>query len=972
MKGLWEHLELLKYLLNAQRLTCLQNFISDTWQIYNSKYSQKRKIVTTNPTDLPCPQKQQSISPGAEAQTQTPSKRDQQASITSKKPIEVICLDDPDFSPPVIEPPHQSVSAISHQSTPKPNKQVIPQARSVHDEPQSSLTNKAWSIRREGSRKSVVLSRRRPLQESIAQRFNYFQSNKGKPETPYSPSEGKYNIWESSKQSGSTVQLSESACSPCLRSDDGRMAALHLDAIRFLWYYLVENPCAGAIFAHGIGYPRAHLLFSFIQLLVGWSTGIREGYKILIVCPSDCLYEWKYAEECYKEFLYTLIPSDSSCFEDLRTWSQKGGLMICPANLYISMTENTDGDKRKQALEALCAPGPDLVILDEASFLNSPGSHMCTTLRRTKTMARLAMTSVSSAANLTRSWIMADWVCPQFLGNRSEFWHLYLTPISKGYRFDAEKAEREHALQISSHLCRKLQMIGFEVNLKCRESTLENSEMYVQESIVYVNMHRPHYHVYQDLAYCMSQAFRRSACCLISASQVLSLFTCSTAAARACLMTELSHLHEEEALSSIDGVKMKSPVNSKVLEDLLSIIDQYDQRAAWSSKFEVLRFLASACMNDNERLVIYVSSEELKLEVKKYLKDTLLRGSDMIYSLDYWSGTESDIGNAQLDTFNQAESGAILIAPYGPDVNLMEGAGWGFVNASRIIFIDALWHHAAWVQAVNRVHNFAQRSRIVYIHHILASGSVEEVLCSARTSQLAKNEMKDQALPPGQILPLELSTQLFDSICSTSRKPVLKEAKLERQTSGGKSESSRDHYNFLKPLIGVTTEMSEYVVSSVSLEGNEYLASAERIGVEFHILNNASSIENDEYTIQAMKDRQADVLVSGRDALEELSKLSVFDVPSGLGIRVLEEDEFFTDRMDSVNGLRIGWRDYLRLFESKWHIRQRTKPRLLELPGDLDHNAFAPIENERKRKREMSHNNMNSSPKESRRFRRLS
>ncbi|PXF42390.1 Transcriptional regulator ATRX-like [Gracilariopsis chorda] len=945
IKGLHEALQLLVFLQENGRETCLQAIINDFWHNYNANYSKKRRQLN----ERTCTEKR------VEARSSTgnavrgelrdvtcESTREQSStpvpptpkpsSNRSKTPIDIICIDDDDE--PI--PDHKSKPA-THEA---PTKQSQRQTPSQTPEQPVSLATKRPRVtalpsqenpieedpsvlrQRRAMPHSAFFDRYKAVSEAVERRFFYFQSKAGRPEQDFCESDRMYNIWKPVDSAKPVVQLHEQLCSSCLRREDSLMAPLHLEAIRFLWYHVVENPCSGAVLVHGIGYPRAHLLLAFAHMLVGKNVESNCA-KFLIVCPQECLREWVYAKECFQEFICIEILEEDSCFETMATWHRTGGLVICSYELYMFLTENHDISRRERAIEALCIPGPDIIVLDEATRLCVPRNLLFTNLRRTRTTARLALTSTPLLASLARTWQIVDWACPDLLGNRSGFWDLYVKPMTRGVVSLTNTLENQAAVNMSSYLCRKLNMISFEVNHKMREETLNDCGRFSQESVIYVNMHRNQRRTYRDLVTCLANGIRSGACSSIFAVHVLSIFTCSVSALHASLERELAMEQQGEHFE-LQECFGRRPFDFQIAAEIKQIIGRPTELA--SAKFETLRYFVSTCINDNERAVVFVSSESLQNEVAKDLKEHLPIGGDSIFKMAIRNASESEV--EELDSFNQSDKGAALIAVFGSHIDLMEGAGWGFVNANRVIIMNAVWHHAAFVQAINRVHNFAQRSSIIYVHHIVAADSVETGLSQTRStveSVVGSNvdETDDRkSLAKCVVLGPKIHLRLFDEI-RTDMNPSMKQATIEVSENGGLLDTWRDHYNILQPLIGVETTNKSFLVRSVKVHTDMYLSVSMGLDAQSHSMKDKSAVSKMD---ASAKHRITDLFFERQETLSEL--VDIMDFGLSLDEReapqhrframsLIGHDGFFREEPNPSFDIRCTWVEYCRLYESE-------------------------------------------------------
>ncbi|CAN8070444.1 unnamed protein product [Agarophyton chilense] len=927
--GLREMFELLKFLQEANRMECLQNFVSESWKLYNAKYRKKRNRNEVAPS---------SNGHNSNSPKRTPDQIPFRSSNIQEKPSNapntpalVVCLDDNDekLSTPQIDANAHHLEehyrpAQSQAPTPCTQPRATPRSevRPRLPDPTSLLKDRRYTKRYSKERQDQV-------RELVEKRFRCFSSKTRRPEQRFSQEDRMYNLWKPSDPSEPTVRLHEDLLSGCFREEDGQVYEIHLEALRFLWYYLVENPCSGAVFVHGLGYPRAHLLFGFADLLVG-KNSVKQNFRMLVLCPDECLYEWEWARECFDKFVQVRILGIQSCFEATDEWQERGGLLICSFSTFMFMTEHENPALQTRSREVFCNPGPDLFVLDEATRLGMLVQRMRTTLREIRTSARLAMTSVPLSSNFARAWSVIDWACPRFLGPCWSFWNAFVKPLTDAATAKRQLMSNDEVLQIDRCLRRNLGLVSFGPSFVMREETLFNSARYTQESVIHVHMHKEHRVEYRKLLKSFATAIREKACSPVVAAHLLSIFASVGVAALSSVQEEC----KEQGRQRDYGVKTVfggGPFHVSFLRSVLPILENSCLNSMPWAKLDALRFIAGTCMADNERLVVFVFSESLSEEVFLNLRrDPTLKGKP-VHRLDM--NEKPSKRKEVLQEFNTTNNGTVLIAPYGPNIDLMEGAGWCFVNATRIVFMNAIWHSASYVQAVNRVHNFAQRNSTVYIHHIVAADSVEEALCKSKLSsdpfaeeehtQNPREEVSKEVLMALKYLP-KLSMRFFDEISLRPKLADRAQAKLDQR--GELLEQWRDHFNFLTPLTHVRVEVGTghgdqgeaFLVQAIDIDKGLYQSSA--AGLDGNLCE--ADIASASCDVELLLDnKKASMLYEQRLRLIELAELieidyTEFDRKHNRAMSLHGNEAFFETEIDTRNDIRSSWVEYCRLYEN--------------------------------------------------------
>lgn len=675
---------------------------------------------------------------------------------------------------------------------------------------------------------------RATLQKKVESRSLRFSSGDGCPLERLSDDGLYYLIYQSPMPESQLVRLEVKHCSVALQDVNGYLSLIYRDVLRFLWLYLMEDPCTGAVFNHSIGLPRPHIIFTFAQIVFG--TPSRERSTILVVCPASSLYEWRFAKSSFEPFFNLTFldgdqissgEADEILCEQIVDWKEKGGVLVCSEVVYWGVYKNSS-DSGYNAFKALSSPGPDIIILDEASRISSIDDYdgiLRRFLHRTRTSARLALTSVPMGGNIEKTWAVMNWACPDLFGTRLEFWRIYIRTIISGHKQGSSFLQGEKSFNRARVLYKKLCQVTFAVNPQKRQEELKVKGKFLDESIIFVNLGKVQMDVYQSLEAYLSRAVSHR-----DISPLVALHVLVTAASGINALLDFLNVGEKGNVRLCLEREDRQSFNDlrPVFNEMERIVGEL-RGETFCSKFEVILAISKSCLEVSERLVIFSGSQFMLEEIFEKLKWSLREADIFFYDLN----APPHQRKLPLDEFNKTQKGAVLVAPYGTNSDCLEGSGWGFVNATRILMADSSWNFVAAAQAVNRVHNFAQQNNVVPVHHLLASGTVEEGMSnvfdlrySGMTTAIEKGDcfsnFDTNVDERGFLFAPEINDRMF-----REQPPNLDSCRAQPPEFKGMEGKNVEHESFpsfLRTLQLLRTEDSGYAVREVQLRNGMYEA----------------------------------------------------------------------------------------------------------------------------------------------------
>lgn len=184
--------------------------------------------------------------------------------------------------------------------------------------------------------------------------------------------------------------------------------------------HLYMNHAGGCLLADDMGLGKTLQVLYFLD----WHARNHEGHKpYLIVAPVTLLENW---EAEYKRFfdepalkVHRLVASDVP-----RQFSQK--IIDAMQNLSLILTSY---ETMRNAQLNFCAVDFEVVVLDEAQKIKTPGTLVTNAAKALKCVFKIAMTGTPVENTLLDLWCIMDFCAPGLLGNAKAFAAKYQSPL---------------------------------------------------------------------------------------------------------------------------------------------------------------------------------------------------------------------------------------------------------------------------------------------------------------------------------------------------------------------------------------------------------------------------------------------------------------------------------------------------------------------------------------------------------------
>lgn len=186
------------------------------------------------------------------------------------------------------------------------------------------------------------------------------------------------------------------------------------------WFqYLLGKRASGCLMADDMGLGKTLQLLYFMD----WHAQTHPGHKpYLIVAPVSLIENWQ--NEYCKFFKRPMNVTILSSAQVPRKFDRKVIDKMQSCELIITNYETV-----RNCQLNFCAVNFDIVALDEAQKIKSPGTLVTNAVKALKSTFRVAMTGTPVENTLLDLWCIMDFCVPGLLGNAKEFAKKYQHPL---------------------------------------------------------------------------------------------------------------------------------------------------------------------------------------------------------------------------------------------------------------------------------------------------------------------------------------------------------------------------------------------------------------------------------------------------------------------------------------------------------------------------------------------------------------
>lgn len=240
------------------------------------------------------------------------------------------------------------------------------------------------------------------------------------------------------------------------------------------------KPGAGCILAHCMGLGKSLQVVALVHSVL--NCALLSTRTVLICCPLSTVLNW--ADEFNKWLRKTGVPNSIKVFElskfkknyergfHLEDWHKTGGVFIIGYEMFRLLTTMKEGPDTKphvikKIYTTLLNPGPDLVVCDEGHLLKNDNTALAKVMNKIHTKRRIVLTGTPLQNNLKEYYCMVNFVKPNLLGSRREYFNRFENPISNGQHRDSSTHDI-NIMKKRSHVLHKM----LEGSVQRKEATI--------------------------------------------------------------------------------------------------------------------------------------------------------------------------------------------------------------------------------------------------------------------------------------------------------------------------------------------------------------------------------------------------------------------------------------------------------------------------------------------------------------------
>ncbi|OQR96130.1 transcriptional regulator ATRX [Achlya hypogyna] len=535
-----------------------------------------------------------------------------------------------------------------------------------------------------------------------------------------------------------------------------------IKGVRFLWSHISIGPKGfGCILADFMGLGKTLQVVATVHTFLSAVT-VEDGVKVakynsaLILAPAICVRNW---EAEFKKWLaphdlrrmgLMTLESDKTVQERvdcILNWQERGGVMVMGYEMYRGLVLQATGEEKiktnkyslrlqnqlKDVQEALCAPGPDLIVLDEGHRIRDAKSKLVETKRR------IILTGYPLQNHMMEYWTMVNFARPNFLGSQQEFKNRFVDPIENGGFEDSSPEDMALSRKRAYVLTKELSPLVLrrdasylhaqlppkhEYVMLCKLSTLQ---VQIYKAFLREGIPKGKQLKQVDVlgGYHISLAISNHPDVVFNSMKQLNDEGAKDAAAASAGPAPASILDDGGDDSDIEAMEAMT----RTMQHRLSFAEplfppSYVTGIAENSgKMLMLLHILRACREIGDRVTVFTQSITSMNVIEAMLNEynTKKKTFEKIHAIRIDGSTPQQLRFKYISQFNDPceEVDVILISTKagGEGVNLCGG--------NRVVIFDVCWNPCHDAQSMCRSYRFGQM-KPVYVYRLIAAGTMEK------------------------------------------------------------------------------------------------------------------------------------------------------------------------------------------------------------------------------------------------------
>jgi len=445
--------------------------------------------------------------------------------------------------------------------------------------------------------------------------------------------------------------------------------------------------------------------------------GDRKVQPVLVICPSSVLCNWE--EELNTWGHFSVVRFHKGDKEETLRMARKGSIEVVM----------TTFDTARQHKEELDMVDWRVMVVDECHKIKEINSGVTRALKSFSCKMRIGLTGTALQNKYEELWCLLDWANPGCLGSAKHFQAEFTSPMTKGFRLDATKAELAAARKSQAKLntLKQSWMIR-----RTKDGVISDQLPKKTDQVVFCGLSQFQMSVFRFLLShpntklvltawercTCGKKLPRSRCCYRKSGpqpqallfQLMHIFL--KVANHAALLLPRStnsvaqaRLGEEICLAAADKHPELRERNYLQLSD-----------PRYSGKMEVLAGLLTVLEAENAKVLLFSYSTTLLDILEAYI-------SSKGYTHCRLDGsTRTDVRQQMVKEFNTNQSIFIFLLS-----TKAGGLGLNITGANTVIIFDPNWNPSHDLQAQDRAYRLGQ-TQDVRVYRLVSAGCIEEII----------------------------------------------------------------------------------------------------------------------------------------------------------------------------------------------------------------------------------------------------